>query len=149
MNIKDFIMPILMGLLAFMHPITNFMIAAILLLALNYLFGLTADFVNGAKWSLKKSFTAFIHAFILLGIIAFTFIIGHYMHNDNGALQCVSYFMYVAIYFFGLNILRNIRELLTKGSPMFMLVDFIYYVLSLQFSEKIPLLKDYLRHESK
>lgn len=145
MDIRTLFISLMTGLLAFLHPIGNFMIAAVILLGLNYLCGLIADIVNGGKWSFHKSMLFFWHAFLFFGIACSVFTIGHFMNNEKGAVQCVSYLCYAGIYFFGTNIFRNIRELLTIGSPMYNLINFIYYVISFQFTEKLPLLKDYLR----
>ena len=74
---------------------------------------------------------------------------GHYMHNEDGAIQCVSYICYVTFYIYGVNILRNTRHMLLEGSGMYRVVDILYYVLTLKVVDKIPFLSEYLKKANK
>jgi len=78
-------------------------------------------------------------------LAAAVFTCGHYMHNEQGAIQCVSYICYIAFYIYGVNILRNTRSMLLEGSGMYRVVDILYYVLTLKVVDKIPFLSEYLK----
>jgi hypothetical protein len=71
------------------------------------------------------------------------------MHNQEGAVQCVSYICYVTIYIYAVNILRNLRHMLLEGSGMHRVVDVLYYVLTLKVVDKIPFLSEYLKKANK
>ena len=47
------------------------------------------------------------------------------------------------MYLFTTNILRNWRKILVPGTPWHQLVDFLHYVLSFGFVDRIPLFKKY------
>ena len=55
--------------------------------------------------------------------------------------------IYVAIYFYGTNILRNARMITNEKSTLFRILDFLYYVLSLRVLERYGYLKDYIEYE--
>lgn len=146
-DIRTIIASLATGLLAFLHPIGNFMVAAFIILGLNYFFGLTADIISGKSWSFKKSMIFFKHAVMFFGLAFFIFAIGHYMNNEKGAVQCVSFFCYAGIYFFGTNILRNSLIIVENDSPMGKLLDFVYYFVSLKFVEKFPQYTAYCKNK--
>lgn len=146
-DIKTLFVTLFAALVAFVHPIQDFMVAAVMLFSLNYIFGLTADISTGGGWSFHKSMVFFYHSFLFFGLAFFVFAIGHFLHNDVGAVQCVSFLCYAAVYFFGTNIFRNMLQILSYGSPMWRLVSFLYYIFSLQFTERLPLLKNYLKNK--
>lgn len=144
-QIRDFLGMTLAGLLAFMMPIRDFMTAMVFVFLVNYVCGLLADFVDGRRWSMKKTMVFFYHCFVFFGISAFVFTIGHFMHNRSGALQLISWLCYAAIWFYTCNVLRNLREIMIEGTTMYQVLGFLYYVMSLRMIEKIPFLSDYIK----
>ena len=62
-----------------------------------------------------------------------------------GALQSVSFITYSVFYFYGVNILRNIKEILPNSSNGYKVVAFLHYVLSVEFIKNIPYLTNYLQ----
>ena len=62
-------------------------------------------------------------------------------------MHCVSFMIYLAIYFYGTNILRNARMITDERSIMFRILDFLYYLLSLRVIERNAVLKNYVEHE--
>jgi hypothetical protein len=148
-DVNTLLATLMAALVAFVHPIQDFMLAAVMLFTLNYIFGLTADISSGGGWSFHKSMVFFYHSFLFFGLAFFVFAIGHFLHNDAGAVQCVSFLCYAAVYFFGTNIFRNMLLILSPCSPMHRLVAFIYYIFSLQFTERLPFLQNYLNKNKK
>ena len=138
------IINIIGAVLGFLAPIQDFMVAIVILFILNFIFGLTADMVTGGTWSWRKAFRFFTHCFVFFVMAAAVFTCGHYMHNQEGAVQCVSYICYVTIYIYAVNILRNLRHMLLEGSGMYRVVDILYYLLTLKVVDKIPFLSEYL-----
>ena len=148
-EIKYVLCTLISGVMAFLMPIRDFMNAMVILFTLNYVFGVTADFVNGHHWSFRKSMVFFYHCLTFFGLAVFVFIIGRFMHNEDGALQTVSLLCYTALWFYSVNILRNLREVLIEGTTMYRVVSFIYWVVSLKMVEKIPFLSEYIRKNNK
>ena len=143
-EVRVAIINIIGAVLGFLAPIQDFMVAIVILFILNFIFGLTADMVTGGTWSWRKAFRFFTHCFVFFVMAAAVFTCGHYMHNQEGAVQCVSYICYVTIYIYAVNILRNLRHMLLEGSGMYRVVDILYYLLTLKVVDKIPFLSEYL-----
>ena len=57
--------------------------------------------------------------------------------------------IYIAIYFYGTNILRNARIITSEKSTLFRMLDFLYYVMSLRVLERFGYLKEYLEYEKR
>jgi multisubunit Na+/H+ antiporter MnhB subunit len=70
--------------------------------------------------------------------------VGEHKGNPDGALQCVSFVTYSVIYFYSVNILRNVKSLLPSGTLGRRVISFLYYVVSVEFVKKIPYLATYL-----
>ena len=51
------------------------------------------------------------------------------------------------IYFYTTNILRNIKKFLKTGTPAYKVVGFLYFLLSFEVVQKIPVLKEYLEQD--
>lgn len=143
-DIKTFIIAIVSGVLALLSPIKDFMHAMICLFLVNFLFGVVADYCNGGKWSMKKAMVFFYHVAVFFLIASCVFFIGHFLHNENEALYCVKTLCLVALWFYTINILKNLRLILVPHTPMHALVNFLYYVVSLKLVHKIPYLSDYI-----
>ena len=52
---------------------------------------------------------------------------------------------WVAIWFYGTNIVRNWKLMMVQGTIMWKVAGFLYYVLTLKVVEKIPFLNEYLK----
>jgi hypothetical protein len=55
--------------------------------------------------------------------------------------------IYVAIYFYGTNILRNARMITNERSTRYRILDFLYYIMSLRVLERYTCLKEYFDYE--
>lgn len=132
-----------------LHPIKNDIYGLVLLFTLNFVMGMLADVCNRRSWSFKKAFCFFRDAAIYFGMILSIYLIGCCKGEERAAVHCVSFMIYLAIYFYGTNILRNARMITGERSTLFRILDFLYYLLSLRVLEKNACLKDYMEHESK
>lgn len=129
-------------------PIKNDIYGLVLLFTLNFVIGMLADVCNHREWSFKKAFRFFRDAAIYFGMILSIYLLGCFKGEERAAVHCVSFMIYLAIYFYGTNILRNARLITNDRSTMFRILDFIYYLLSLRVLEQNTLLKDFVEHEN-
>lgn len=129
-------------------PIKNDIYGLVLLFTLNFVIGMLADVCNHREWSFKKAFRFFRDAAIYFGMILSIYLLGCFKGEERAAVHCVSFMIYLAIYFYGTNILRNARMITNDRSTMFRILDFLYYLLSLRVLEQNTLLKDYVENEN-
>lgn len=145
-NIKNLIVCSFAPIAAYFSPIENILKAVLLLLAMNFIFGLAAGrLVDKDEFRFKKAFACFVQAFVFAVIMACAFYIGDHMGNKDGALYCVSSFGCVLIYFYSVNVFRNLKLIFPKNRVF----AFVYYVLSVEFITKIQYLDNYLKQEHK
>jgi len=139
---------------ALLMPVHNIIYAVLILLAMNFIFGLTADIVemkhrphkpHEVAWDNKKAIWAFIFLCIIIFVVCGFYIIGAFLNKPEEALTGISWFIIAAVWFFGRNINRNILKIIPPETAMYQFFNFTYYVLSLQMVEKIPYLGDFLK----
>lgn len=90
----------------------------------------------------------FVCCAIFFVTIASLFVVGHFLRTEEQAVTCVRYVCVAAMYLFTTNICRNWKNILIPGTPWYQLVDFIYYVLTFKFVDKIPLFKKYQEYRN-
>ena len=143
-DIKTFIIAVISGVLALLYPIRDFMHSMIIVFVINFLCGLIADYRNGGGWKMRKAMVFFYHILVFFLLASCIFFVGHFLHNRDEALYCVKTLCFIALWFYTINILKNLRFMLIDGTTMHSLIDFIYYIVSLKLVNKIPYLNDYL-----
>ncbi len=148
-DIKVFIIGTVLGFLTLLTPIRDFMASMLVLFTLNFMFGLFAARMNNEDWSWKKAAMFFVSCFIFFVTVASLFVAGHYLHSDEQAVFCVRYICIAAMYLFTTNILRNWRKVLVPGTTWYLLVDFVHYVMSCGFVDKMPIFKKYQEYKKK
>lgn len=148
-NVRLFVASLFANVAMLLCPIKNDIFGLILLFVLNFAIGLFADLGNGREWSFKKAFRLFRDAAVYFVMVASIYLLGHLKGEEDVAVQCVSFMIYVAIYFYGTNILRNARMITQYGSTLFRILDFLYYVFSLRIVERFDYLKGYMREYEK
>ena len=130
-----------------LFPIKNDIFGLVLLFCVNFVVGLFADIANHREWSFTKAFCFFRDAAIYFVMVASIYLLGHLKGEEIAAVHCVSFMIYVAIYFYGTNILRNARMITGERSTLFRVLDFLYYLFSLRVLEKSSWLKEYFDYE--
>lgn len=148
-GVKFFVASFFANIASLLFPIRNDIFDLIMLFTLNFVIGLLADLSNRREWSFKKAFQLFRDAAIYFVLVASIYLLGHIKGEDATAVQCVSFLIYIAIYFYGTNILRNARMITQHGSTLFRILDFLYYVLSLRIMEHFSYLKGYVNEYEK
>ena len=127
-----------------LFPIKNDIFGLVLLFSLNFVVGMFADLSNRRDWSFRKAFCFFRDAAVYFVMVASMYVLGHLKGEEQAAVHCVSFMIYVAIYFYGTNILRNARLLTQEHSTLFRILDFLYYVLSFKVVARYGYLKSYM-----
>lgn len=132
-----------------LFPIWNDIYGLVLLFTVNFIVGLLADVCNRREWSFKKAFRFFRDAGIYFAMVGCIYMLGYFKGEERAAVHCVSFMIYVAIYFYGTNILRNARQITNKESTLYRVLDFLYYIFSLKVLERNRYLKDYIDYEKR
>ena len=142
---------ILSGFLAFFEPIAGNIFALAWVFVLNFLIGLVVGIlVQDESFEMRKALRCIVEAAMFFVLSASVYICGSLQGNPEGATQCVSLFAYVILFFYGRNVLKNLRRLLRTGSVAWCVVDFAYQILSLEVIKSIPGLTKYVKeNESK
>ena len=135
---------LLANIAGLLFPIKNDIFGLVLLFSLNFIVGMLADLSNQRDWSFRKAFCFFRDTAVYFVMVASIYVLGHLKGEEGAAVHCVSFMIYVAIYFYGTNILRNARMLTQEHSTLFKVLDFLYYVLSLKAVGKYGCLKNYM-----
>jgi hypothetical protein len=130
-----------------LFPIWNDIFGLVLLFTANFVVGLLADVCNRREWSFRKAFCFFRDAGIYFAMVACIYLLGYFKGEERAAVHCVSFMIYVAIYFYGTNILRNARMITNEKSTLYRVLDFLYYILSLKVLQRSKSLKNYIDYE--
>jgi glucan phosphoethanolaminetransferase (alkaline phosphatase superfamily) len=143
-QIKNVIISVILAILAYLEPIEAELQTLFLVFFLNFLFGYISGMVKGEDFSLKKALICVLHAAIFFVLCAAVYIVGRLKGQMAGAVQCVSFITYLVIYFYGLNILRNLKKIFKENTPPWHVVNTLYFILRFKFIEHIPYLSEYL-----
>ena len=138
---------LLANMVGLLFPIWNDIFGLVLLFTANFVVGLLADVCNHCDWSFRKAFSFFRDAAIYFAMVACIYMLGYFKGVEKAAVHCVSFTIYVAIYFYGTNILRNARLITNEKSTLYSVLNFLYYVFSLKVLERSSYLKDYINYE--
>ena len=147
-SLRFVVASLLANVVGLLFPIRNDIFGLVLLFAANFVFGMLADVCNRREWSFRKAFRFFRDAGIYFAMVACIYLLGYLKGEEQAAVHCVSFMIYVAIYFYGTNILRNARLITHEQSTLYRVLDFLYYVFSLRMLERSSCLKDYI-HDGK
>jgi len=148
-RIKDMIIGIFLAIIAYLRPIEGELTALFVIFLMNFLFGYVSGMVKGEDFNLKKALVCIGHAAVFFVLCAAVYTIGRMKGQMDGAVQCVSFITYIVIYFYSLNVLKNCKKIFVEGTPPWMVVSFLYYVLRFKFVERIPYLSEYLNTSEK
>lgn len=142
--LKNLLIGLATSVAAYLNPISGDIKSLIALFAVNFLFGLLAGLlVHNESFSFKKAFRCILETMAFFVMVCAIYYIGEQKGNPEGSLQCVSFVTYSVFYFYGVNILRNWKQLCRQGSATYKCVSFIYYVVSVEFIKNVPFLNNY------
>lgn len=144
-QIRNLLVGLITGLAAYLNPISGEMCSLFGVFFLNFMFGLLAALIaNGESFDFKKAFRCIGEASIFFLLVCSVYVIGEKHGDSSGALQCVSFITYSVMYFYAVNIIRNVKNLLRKDSTAYKVALFLYWLLSVEFVKQIPHLQEYL-----
>ena len=139
-TIRNLIVTLCSILFGYFSPLRNIVFVIFFVFLLNCLFGLVAGVgVEGERFNLKKFFRCILETLVFYVIVLSIYLVGEKMGNEQGSLQCISGVVYAVIYFYAVNILRNIHTIFPKNRW----VKFLFYVLSFEVIKKIPYLQQF------
>lgn len=135
----------IMAVIAYLEPIRGEEMSLLTIFVLNFFAGyLSGMLVDKEPFSLKKALRCIGEATVFFVLCAVLFFIGDLKGEKQGALQCISFISYTILYFYALNILKNLKKILKRGTSAFKVVAFLYYILSVEFIKHVPLLSNYI-----
>ena len=140
---------VIANVVGLLFPIRNDIFGLVLLFTVNFIVGLLADVCNHREWSFRKAFSFFRDAGIYFAMVACIYFLGYLKGEERAAVHCVSFMIYVAIYFYGTNIMRNARMITNECSTLYRVLNFLYYIFSLRMLERNSSLKEYIDHENR
>ena len=144
-QVKNVVVGIAMAILAYLKPIEGELWSLFLVFFLNFFFGyLSGMIANREDFNFKKAFRCIGEASVFFVLCTAIYAIGKLKGQDGGALQCVSFITYTIIYFYGTNVLKNLKKIFKPHTAPWLVISFLYYVLRFKFIERIPFLSDYL-----
>lgn len=147
--IRSAVVALVSCLITLFSPIEDIMLGMVVLLAVNGLFGLLADIINGVGWKTKKAIGFLYQTAVYFVLVMSLFVVGKFIHKHDEAVTCVSMISVITTWVFGINIFRNGRECCPKNSSMYKLFDILHYIVSVQIIEKIPYIENYIREKQK
>jgi len=132
---KSFIAVSLATILAYFEPIESILTAILWLFLLNFMFGLVAGIVsNKESFNFRKAFMCVTEASVFLVILSAIFYIGDHLGARGGAMQAISTITYTLLYFYSVNIFKNLRLLLPGNKS----IAWLYNLLSIEMISKLP-----------
>ena len=145
-NVKEFAGFSVAAALSYFAPLSDVFFAILILFAGNFAWGLISGIlVNRERFIFKKAMTCILEIAAFYSILMAVFFVGDHMDQKQEATQAVSTITYALIYFYLVNILKNVTNVF-PGSKTF---KFLYYLASVEFLKKIPYLEKYQKHERK
>ena len=133
-------------LFAYFAPISNVVFVIFYVFLINFLAGLISGIVRqDESFNLKKFFYCVLETMVYYIIVMSVYTVGEQMGNVDGAMQCISGVTYAIIYFYAVNVMRNLQILFPEN----MTIKFLYYIVSFEVVKKIPFLQNFLKREDK
>lgn len=146
---KNLIVGLITSIAAYLNPIGGEIKSLLAVFTLNFLFGLLAALLaNNESFSFKKAWRCIWEVTVFFLLVSTIYFIGEHKGNSSGALQCVSFITYSVFYFYGVNILRNLKQIIPEKSNAYKVIAFLHYVLSVEFVKRIPSLTNYFGKEN-
>ena len=125
---------------SFLSPLWGFIFGATAVFLLNFWFGYITDLkINKVNFSLKKAKECFVDArdfFVLISAVLF---VGNCIKLPEESLTAISIMLYVLLYFYSVNILKNLKQLRPKSKW----IAFLYWLVAFEFLKKVPFLESY------
>ena len=143
---KPLVVTVLSVILAYLAPVSSMVYAIFLLFLVNCVTGLVAGVVVQKEgFSVKKFFHCLCETLVFFIIVIVVYVLGDLMEKPGAAVQCITGIVYAVIYFYSVNVFRNLAKLFPDSRTL----KFLYYVLSFEVLRKLPFLKRFEEQEEK
>lgn len=150
-TVKAILITTLAAIITYLEPIQGSLIGILALLALNFVVGLgTGYIVEHESFSFSKFKVAAFEGAFFLGLLSFTYFLGRQNGNPKETASCISAITYIIIYCYAINMLKNTRKwIINKDSSCKMVLDILYYILTVEFIKKFPAFDKYKDNSNK
>ncbi|MBR6287594.1 MAG: hypothetical protein IKR18_11585 [Bacteroidaceae bacterium] len=146
-SIKNFLITTFSVVMAYFAPIQDMVFTIFFLFLVNCFVGMVTGMMRQHEtFSLKKFGKCISETLSFYLIVVCLFVVGKNMNNMEGAMQAIGGVIYSILYFYSVNVLRN----LTKVFPDSNVLLFLYYIVSFEFVKKFTYLqgfRDYLKNK--
>lgn len=141
---KPLLVTILSVIMAYLAPVSSMVYVIFLLFLANCIAGIVAGMVvEKEAFSVKKFFHCLLETLVFFVIVILVYVLGDLMDKPGAAIQCITGIVYAVIYFYSVNVFRNLAKLFPDSRTL----KFLYYVLSFEILRKLPFLKKFEENE--
>lgn len=143
-DLKTILVASFLSLMMYLSPINGILFAVSFAFLLNFVIGyITGMRVNKESFDFKKAFSCIIEACVFFVIVASIYTIGEHLDNSGEALVSISIITYAVLYFYAVNVFKNLRRLFPSNQWM----SFCYWLISFEFVKKVPFLESFLNQK--
>lgn len=148
-GIKNILATLFSVAMAYFAPIQDMVFTIFFLFLVNCIVGMiTGMLVEHEGFRLRKFVHCIAETLAFYLIVVCLFVVGRNMDNMNGAMQAIGGVIYSIIYFYSVNVLRNLTYIFPESRTLI----FLYWMVSFEFIKKIPALQrfnDYCKEHKK
>jgi len=144
-NIKTSIALLINAVIAYFDPIQGIIFAVGYAATVNFIVGFWADLrINHVGFNFAKGINAIKEVALYLAILASMFVISDHLKTDKDLIiKILTWITYALMYFYSTNIFKNLSRLLPNNR----FINYLYYMLNMEFVNKILGLKNFLEKE--
>lgn len=140
-DLRTIIVVSLSSLMAYLSPINGILFAVTLAFVINFIIGyITGMRIDKEDFDFKKAFSCIKEACVFFMVVASVYTIGEHLNNSGEALMSISVVTYVVLYFYAVNVFKNLKRLF----PNSQWIAFCYWLISFEFMKKVPFLESFL-----
>lgn len=145
-DLRTIIIVSLSSLMAYLSPINGILFAVTFAFVLNFICGyVTGMRVDDEGFDFKKAFSCIKEVCVFFVVVASVYTIGEHLDNSGEALMSISVITNVVLYFYALNVFKNLKRLF-PGSQW---IAFCYWLISFEFIKKVPFLESFLNQKKR
>lgn len=143
-TIKPMLVTIFSVIMAYLAPVSSMVYVIFLLFLANCIAGIVSGMVvEKEAFSVRKFFHCLLETLVFFILVILVYILGDLMEKPGAAIQCITGIVYAVIYFYSVNVFRNLAKLFPDSRTL----KFLYYVLSFEILKKLPFLKKFEENE--
>jgi hypothetical protein len=131
---------------AYFEPITALLILVVALFTFDFVTGVIKSVKVTGRLSLKSKRLrwSFVKMFVYMSVMAVTFYVCEAMQlTDSTAISVVKVEVWMIVYIEGLSIVENLKIIFTGDK----FLNFLHYMLSVEFLKYIPFVSKFLKEE--